>query len=68
MATSKKLKHFMITVIVESSYSLQIQAKNLKEAEEKARDLNIQDDENCYEGTDTLEPAVEECDADGTYL
>lgn len=63
-----KLKKFQVTVIVEHMYVKDIRAKNAEEAESKAINLNIQDDEANYSGLEVMEPIVEELDKDGNVI
>lgn len=64
----KQLREFQVTVLVEHSYVKNIKAKTKEEAERKAIDENIQDNEANYTGLDVMEPIVEELDKEGNVL
>jgi len=64
----KTKKQYLITVVVEATYSKVIKATSLKAAEARAYKMSIQDDEDCYDGTETMEAIVEKIDKEGFVI
>lgn len=53
-------KKFLITVMVERTYGKIVEAESKEEAEALAETLNIQDDEDNWDGTEVSDPIVDE--------